>query len=88
MERYQLLRKLLSTEFVMRPIEDKDLIKTEWEKTLNILLSEDCLYMAEDLIRPGNNTQLFSVLHNVILPFIDVIYVICTLLFEVRIKIY
>lgn len=88
MERYQLLRKLLSTEFVMRPIEDKDLIKTEWEKSLNILLSEDCLYMAEDLIRPGTNTQLFSILHNVILPFIDVIYVICILLFEVRTKIY
>lgn len=82
LERYQLLRKLLSTEFVMRPIEDKDLIKTEWEKSLNILLSEDCLYMAEDLIRPGTNTQLFSILHNVILPFIDVIYVICILLFE------
>ncbi|XP_029173588.1 dihydroxyacetone phosphate acyltransferase [Nylanderia fulva] len=81
-ERYQVLRKLLSTEFVIRPSEDKDLIKTEWERTLNILLSEDCLYIAKDSIRPGKNTQLFSILHNVILPFIDVIYVICTLLFE------
>lgn len=72
----------------MRPIEDKNLIKTEWEKSLNILLSEDCLDMAEDLIRPGTNTQLFSILHNVIVPFIDVTYVICTLLFEVRTKTY
>ncbi|GAB1869127.1 Dihydroxyacetone phosphate acyltransferase [Camponotus japonicus] len=82
LDRYQLLRKLLSTEFVMRPIEDKDLIKIEWEKSMNILLSENCLYMAENLVRPGTNTQLFSILHNVMLPFIDVIYVICTLLFE------
>lgn len=82
LDRYQLLRKLLSTEFVIRPIEDKDLIKIEWEKSMNILLSENCLYMAENLIRPGTNTQLFSILHNVMLPFIDVLYVICTLLFE------
>lgn len=72
----------------MRPIEDKDLIKIEWEKSMNILLSENCLYMAENLVRPGTNIQLFSILHNVMLPFIDVIYVICTLLFEVRTKIY
>lgn len=82
LERYQFLRKLLGTEFVMHPIEDKDLIKTEWEKALNILLSEDCLYMVNDVVRPGTNTQLFSILHNVILPFIDVIYVIYTLLYE------
>lgn len=88
MDRYQLLRKLLSTEFVIRPIEDKDLIKIEWEKSMNILLSENCLYMVENLIRPGTNTKLFSILHNVMLPFIDVIYVICTLLFEVRTQIY
>ncbi|TGZ45867.1 dihydroxyacetone phosphate acyltransferase [Temnothorax longispinosus] len=82
LERYELLRRLLSTEFVMRPIEDRALIKTEWEKSLNILLSQNCLYTANDLIFIGNNTKLFSILHNVILPFIDVIYVMCILLSE------
>lgn len=82
LERYQLLRKLLSTEFVMRPIEDKTLIKTEWERSLSILLSQDCLYVANDSIFVGNNIKLFSILHNVILPFIDIIYVMCILLSE------
>ncbi|XP_024880907.1 dihydroxyacetone phosphate acyltransferase [Temnothorax curvispinosus] len=82
LERYELLRRLLSTEFVMRPIEDRALIKTEWEESLNILLSQNCLYTANDLIFIGNNTKLFSILHNVILPFIDVIYVMCILLSE------
>jgi len=68
----------------MRPIEDKTLIKTEWEKSLNILLSQDCLYTANNLIFIGNNIKLFSILHNIILPFIDVIYVMCILLLEVR----
>ncbi|XP_011639123.1 dihydroxyacetone phosphate acyltransferase [Pogonomyrmex barbatus] len=81
-ERYEVLRRLLSTEFVMRPTEDKILIKTEWEKSLNVLLLEDCLYIANNSIFIGNNTKLFSILHNVILPFIDVIYVICTILSE------
>ncbi|XP_071576736.1 dihydroxyacetone phosphate acyltransferase [Temnothorax nylanderi] len=82
LERYELLRRLLSTEFVMRPIEDRALIKIEWKKSLNILLSQNCLYTANDLIFIGNNTKLFSILHNVILPFIDVIYVMCILLSE------
>ncbi|XP_012526065.1 dihydroxyacetone phosphate acyltransferase [Monomorium pharaonis] len=82
LERYQLLRRLFSIEFVMRPIEDRALIKTEWERSLNILLSQDCLYTENDLIFVGNNTKLFSILHNVILPFIDIIYVMCTLLSE------
>ncbi|XP_011692353.1 PREDICTED: dihydroxyacetone phosphate acyltransferase [Wasmannia auropunctata] len=82
LERYALLRRLLSTEFVMRPIEDEALIRTEWEKSLNVLLSQNCLYTANDSIFIGNNTKLFSILHNVVLPFIDVIYVICILLSE------
>jgi hypothetical protein len=68
----------------MRPIEDKTFIKTEWERSLSILLSQDCLYIANDSIFVGNNTKLFSILHNVILPFIDIIYVMCILLSEVR----
>ncbi|XP_012228232.1 dihydroxyacetone phosphate acyltransferase [Linepithema humile] len=80
--RYELLRNLLSTEFAMRPIEDKILLEAEWEKSLNILLLEDCLHVAKDSIFPGNNTKLFSILHNVILPFIDVVYVMCNLLLE------
>lgn len=84
LERYEFLRRLLSTEFAMRPIEDEALIKTEWEKSLNILLSQNCLYTVNDLIFIGNNIKLFSILHNVILPFIDIIYVICILLSDVR----
>jgi len=68
----------------MRPIEDRTLIKIEWEKSLTILLSQDCLYTANNLIFIGNNTKLFFILHNIILPFIDVIYVMCILLSEVR----
>ncbi|KAL0114043.1 hypothetical protein PUN28_011395 [Cardiocondyla obscurior] len=82
LERYELLRRLFSIEFVMRPIEDKALIKAEWEKSLNILLSQNCLHTANDLIFIGNNTKLFSILHNVILPFVDVVYVMCILLSE------
>ncbi|XP_011882652.1 PREDICTED: dihydroxyacetone phosphate acyltransferase isoform X2 [Vollenhovia emeryi] len=82
LERYELLRGLLGTEFVLCPSEDRVLLKIEWEKSLNILLSQNCLYTANDLIFIGNNTKLFSILHNVILPFIDVIYVICILLSE------
>lgn len=88
LRRYELLRRLFSTEFVMRPIADKDLIKAEWEESLNILLSEKCLYMLKDLIFPGNNKKLFSILHNVILPFIDVVHVMSTLLSEVSVRIY
>ncbi|XP_018393603.1 PREDICTED: dihydroxyacetone phosphate acyltransferase [Cyphomyrmex costatus] len=82
LERYELLRRLLSTEFAMRPIEDKALIKIEWEKSLNVLISQNCLHIVNDLIFIGNNTKLFSILHNIILPFIDVTYVICILLSE------
>lgn len=88
LKRYELLRKLLNTEFVLRPVEDETLIKAEWEQSLNILLSENCLHIVKDAIFLGNNTELLSILHNVITPFIDVIYVICNLLFEVRIKTY
>lgn len=69
----------------MRPIQDEILLEEEWEKSLNVLLSEDCLRITRDSIFPGNNTKLFSILHNVILPFIDVAYIMCNLLFEVRI---
>ncbi|KAG5336694.1 GNPAT acyltransferase, partial [Acromyrmex charruanus] len=82
LERYELLRRLFSTEFAMRPIEDKDLIKIEWEKSLNVLISQNCLHTVNDLIFIGNNTKLFSILHNIILPFIDVTYVTCILLSE------
>ncbi|KYN13794.1 PREDICTED: dihydroxyacetone phosphate acyltransferase [Trachymyrmex cornetzi] len=82
LERYELLRRLFSTEFAMRSIEDKTLIKIEWEKSLNVLISQNCLYTVNDLIFIGNNTKLFSILHNIILPFIDVTYVICILLSE------
>ncbi|XP_011349341.1 dihydroxyacetone phosphate acyltransferase isoform X2 [Ooceraea biroi] len=82
LERYELLRRLLSTEFVLRPIEDKSLLRAEWESSLNILLAEGCLRRTKDLVFPGNNTGLFSMLHNVVLPFVDVVYVMCRLLFE------
>ncbi|EGI59743.1 Dihydroxyacetone phosphate acyltransferase [Acromyrmex echinatior] len=82
LERYELLRRLFSTEFAMRPIEDKALIKIEWEKSLNVLISQNCLHIVNNLIFIGNNTKLFSILHNIILPFIDVTYVICILLSE------
>lgn len=86
-ERYQLLRGLLGTEFVMRPIANKDLIEAEWKESLNTLLSEKCLYILRDSIFPGDNKKLLSILHNVILPFVDVVYTMCTLLSEVSIQI-
>lgn len=70
----------------MRPIEDTILLETEWKKSLNTLLLEDCLHMVENSIFPGNNTKLFSILHNIMLPFVDVVCTMCNLLFEVRIS--
>ncbi|XP_032664472.1 dihydroxyacetone phosphate acyltransferase isoform X2 [Odontomachus brunneus] len=80
LKRYELLRMLFSTEFVFRPSTSTDMVETEWRECLDILLSENCLRVQGNKISPGENAKLFSILHNVALPFVDVVYTLCTLL--------
>ncbi|XP_014470903.1 PREDICTED: dihydroxyacetone phosphate acyltransferase isoform X2 [Dinoponera quadriceps] len=81
LERYRLLRTLLSTEFAFRPIADRDLVEAEWRESLDMLLSENCLRRAQDdSIFPGENEKLFSILHNIALPFVDVMCAMCAVL--------
>lgn len=84
MKRYKLLRTLLGAEFVFRPNADDDLVEAEWRESLDVLLSQSCLRVRNDSILPGGNVKLFSILHNVTLPFVDVVCAMCALL-EVRI---
>ncbi|XP_043249275.1 dihydroxyacetone phosphate acyltransferase isoform X1 [Colletes gigas] len=81
-KRYILLRTLLSTEFAMPLIEDESVIKSEWNETLNLLLSKNYISIQNNTYIQGQNTKVFSLLHNVILPFIDAIYITCLVLFE------
>ncbi|EFN87277.1 dihydroxyacetone phosphate acyltransferase [Harpegnathos saltator] len=80
LKRYELLRMLLGAEFVFRPITDRGLVETEWKESLDVLLTENCLHARGDLILPGENRKLFFILHNVALPFIDVVCAMCALL--------
>ncbi|XP_012151389.1 dihydroxyacetone phosphate acyltransferase isoform X2 [Megachile rotundata] len=81
-ERYVLLRTLLSTEFAMPLITDESILKSEWEETLNLLLKQDCISIQNDTHVQKNNIKVFSLLYNVILPFIDTIYITSLILFE------
>ena len=81
-KRYILLRTLLSTEFAMPLIEDESAMKSEWEETLNLLLIQNCISIQNGTYIQRNNTKIFSLLYNVILPFIDTVYVTCLVLFE------
>nr|XP_034191306.1 dihydroxyacetone phosphate acyltransferase isoform X2 [Osmia lignaria] len=81
-KRYVLLRTLLSTEFAMPLIEDESAMKSEWEETLNLLLIQNCITIQNGTYIQRNNTKIFSLLYNVILPFIDTVYVTCLVLFE------
>ncbi|XP_035727121.1 dihydroxyacetone phosphate acyltransferase-like isoform X1 [Vespa mandarinia] len=78
-ERYVLLRKLLSTEFALFLNASSSVINLEWKKSIDILVKEGCLYIQNDLIT-GQKTALFSLLHNLILPFIDAACFTCTTL--------
>ncbi|XP_031826965.1 dihydroxyacetone phosphate acyltransferase [Nomia melanderi] len=81
-ERYALLKTILSTEFAMPLIDDESLIKLEWEETLNVLLRLNYISIQDDKYTEGQNSQVFSLLYNVLLPFIDAIYVTYLVLFE------
>lgn len=83
-KRYVLLRRLLTTEFVMPLIEDESVIKSEWEETLNSLLKQNYISIQNNTYIQREDTKVCSLLYNVILPFIDTIYVTCLVLFEVK----
>ncbi|XP_043682504.1 dihydroxyacetone phosphate acyltransferase isoform X2 [Vespula pensylvanica] len=78
-ERYVLLRKLISTEFALFLNASSSVINLEWKKSIDILVKEGCLYIQNDLIT-GRKTALFSLLHNLMLPFIDAVCFTCTTL--------
>ncbi|XP_043786567.1 dihydroxyacetone phosphate acyltransferase isoform X1 [Apis laboriosa] len=81
-KRYMLLRKLLSTEFAMPLIENESVIKSEWKETLNLLLKQNYISIQNNIYVQKENTKVCSLLYNVILPFIDTIYITCLVLFE------
>ncbi|XP_076642994.1 dihydroxyacetone phosphate acyltransferase [Halictus rubicundus] len=81
-KRYTLLRTMMSTEFAMPLIEDELTMKLEWEETLNILLRLNYINILNNKYIRGENTKLFSLLYNVLLPFVDAIYITCLVLFE------
>ncbi|XP_043497524.1 dihydroxyacetone phosphate acyltransferase [Polistes fuscatus] len=80
-ERYVLLRKLLSTEFALFLNANSSVVNLEWEKSIDILVKEGCLNIKNNFIT-GQKTTLFSLLHNLLLPFIDAVHFTCTTLFE------
>ena len=79
-----MLRKLLTTEFAMPLIEDESVIKSEWEETLNLLLRQSYISIQNNTYVQRKDTKVCSLLYNVILPFIDTIYITCLVLFEVK----
>ncbi|XP_053995062.1 dihydroxyacetone phosphate acyltransferase [Hylaeus volcanicus] len=81
-KRYELLRTLLSTEFAMPAIEDESMMKSEWEETLNLLLRKNYISIQNNSYIKGHNLKVLSLLYNVMLPFVDVIYITCLVLFE------
>ncbi|XP_076753541.1 dihydroxyacetone phosphate acyltransferase [Xylocopa sonorina] len=81
-KRYTLLRTLLSTEFAMPLIEDESVIKSEWKEVLDLLSIQNCIDIQTDMYAQKKNDKIFSLLYNVILPFIDTVYVTCRVLFE------
>lgn len=80
-ERYVLLRKLLSTEFALFLNANSSVVNLEWEKSIDILVKEGCLNIKNNFIT-GQKTTLFSLLHNLLLPFVDAVHFTCTTLFE------
>lgn len=78
------MRKLLSTEFAMPLIENESVIESEWKETLNLLLKQNYISIQNNIYIQKENTKVCSLLYNVILPFIDTIYITCLVLFEVN----
>lgn len=65
-------------------IEDESVIKSEWEETLNLLLRQSYICIQNNTYVQRKDTKVCSLLYNVILPFIDTIYITCLVLFEVK----
>lgn len=78
-ERYVLLRKVLSTEFALPVKASSTVINCEWKESIDILIKGGCLHIQGDTVT-GQKTTLFSILHNLILPFIDAVCFTCTTL--------
>ncbi|KAK2576266.1 hypothetical protein KPH14_005632 [Odynerus spinipes] len=78
-EQYVLLRKVLSTEFALPLKASSSTIDYEWKKSIDILTKEGCLHIQGNTVT-GRKTTLFSLLHNLIIPFIDAVCFTCTTL--------
>ncbi|KAG7207932.1 hypothetical protein KM043_009520 [Ampulex compressa] len=79
---YILLKTLFSTEFAWPLKISESEMKDEWEQSLNILQREDCLSIQNNMLYHGKNKKLFSLLHNLVLPYIDAAIITCDVLFE------
>ncbi|XP_015432741.1 PREDICTED: dihydroxyacetone phosphate acyltransferase [Dufourea novaeangliae] len=81
-KRYVVLRTILSTEFAMPFIEDETMIHSEWKETFGFLLRLNYISIQNDTCVQAQNQKVFSLLYNVLLPFIDAIYITYLVLFE------
>ncbi|XP_078050898.1 dihydroxyacetone phosphate acyltransferase [Augochlora pura] len=81
-KRYTLLRLLLSTEFAMPLLEDESAVMFEWKETLNTLLRLNYINIANNEYVEAHNLKVFSLLYNVLLPFLDAMYITGLILFE------
>ncbi|XP_046413908.1 dihydroxyacetone phosphate acyltransferase [Neodiprion fabricii] len=78
--RYTILRELLCTEFAF--VSEKPIAMAEWEEGLSFLIAEDCIRLENNSVVTGNNNKLFSLLRNLLLPFLAASYVTCTVLHQ------
>lgn len=83
-ENYFLLRSLLSTELAIPTELERSVVVEEWEATLSFLLKQDCLRLENDRLETGKNTKLFSLLRNLLSPYVVGVHIVCTVLAEVR----
>nr|XP_033338869.1 dihydroxyacetone phosphate acyltransferase [Megalopta genalis]XP_033338870.1 dihydroxyacetone phosphate acyltransferase [Megalopta genalis] len=81
-KRYALLRLILSTEFAMPLLEDESAVMFEWKETLDILLRLNYINIHNNKYIQAHNLKIFSLLYNVLLPFVDAMYITSLVLFE------
>lgn len=67
-------------------IGDESVLKSEWNEKLHFLLKQNYISIQDNIYLRRQDLKAFSLLYNVILPFIDAIYITCLVLFEVKLK--
>lgn len=78
--KYLFLRQLLAIEFAFSTESTDEELENEWQNLLSMLNAEKCVETLNDNLVVGQNTALFSLLCNLILPYIEALNVICYVL--------